>query len=376
MPKGPVPPAFAPAIPNIDYGGRLRVGLRLQNPGSPTKLNDVSQTLTADLYASGQIQKMWRWYVAITADNYGGASGQPSTVSLTLLDAMATFSPIPEFQISAGRMLVMADRYSPGGPWGIDQWFYPGFYPNVAPPALPKSGPIGRDVGVAAWGVPLAGHVKYYVGAYQLQDPTLSPLLSGRLQVSLLSPEPGWFQRTTYYGDRDLVSIGIGGQLQKNGSVMAVQTMAGMTPPPAMLDNYREFNADLIVEKRLGDKGALSLEGAYYNFQGAYQPWKWAAVGSVAYNSPLIEGFGKLRPSFRFQQAEAKQTTATGEAFDPSRIYDAQLTYVIMNWFAHVSLTYRHNDTVYASASAAPPPTAPGHGTGNMIILGVQLWDP
>ena len=85
-----------------------------------------------------------------------------------------------------------------------------------------RRGPAGRDVGVTAWGAPLGGHVKYYLGAYQLQDPTLSPLFSGRVQVSLLSPEPGWFHRTTYYGDRDLVSIGIGGQIQNNGSVMAV----------------------------------------------------------------------------------------------------------------------------------------------------------
>jgi hypothetical protein len=219
--------------------------------------------------------------------------------------------------------------------------------------------------------------VKYYLGAYQLQDPTLSPLISGRLQVSLLSTEPGWFQRTTYYGDRDLISIGVGGQVQKNGSVMtAAAAMMGTTPPPPMMDDYREFNADLIVEKRLGDMGALSVEGAYYNFHGSYQPWRWAAVGGIAYNSPLIEGIGKLRPSVRFQQAEAKQTTSAGEALDPSRIYDLQLTYVVMNWFAHVSLTYRHNDTVYASASAPAPATAPGHGTGNMIIFGVQLWDP
>lgn len=376
-PKGPVAPAFAPTIPNIDFGGRIRAGIRLQNPATPTKLNDVSATLNADLYAGGQIQKMWRWYVSITTDNYGGASGQPSTVSLVLLDAMATFSPLPEFQITAGRMLVMADRYAPGGPWGLDEWFMPGFYPGVAPPALPKAGPIGRDVGVVAWGVPLGGHIKYYLGAYQLQDPVLSPLISGRLQVSLLSQEPGWFQRTTYYGDRDLISIGVGGQVQKNGSVMAAApAMMGMTPPPQMMDDFREFNADLIVEKRLGDKGGLSFEGAYYNFHGSYQPWAWAAVGALAYNSPIIEGIGKLRPSFRFQQAEAKQVTASGEAFDPSRLYDVQLTYVVMNWFAHFSVTYRRNDTVYASASAPAPAMAPAHSTGNMIIFGVQLWDP
>ena len=376
VPKGPVPFAAPPALPNIDVGGRLRSAVRFQGVSDPKSLNDAAATLYADLYASGQINKMWRWLLAITSGEYGGAAGAPSTVNMSVLDAIAGFTPRPEFQIYAGRMLVMADRYAPSGPWSMDQWFYPGFFVGT-PPAVPKAGPAGRDVGVTVWGAPLAGHVKYYLGAYQMQDPTLSPLFSGRVQVSLLSPEPGWFHRTTYYGDRDLVSIGIGGQLQKNGSVMAVPpAMMGMTPPPPLLDDYREFNADLIVEKRFGGLGALSLEGAYYNFQGTYQPWNWSMVASIAYNSPVLPGIGKLRPSFRFQQAQAKQVTAAGESLDPTRVYDVQLTYSVMNWFTHVVLNYRHYDVVYASASGAPPTAAPPHNTGNMIILGVQLWDP
>jgi len=376
VPKGPVPAASPPAMPNIDYGGRLRSALRFQGVSDPSAFNDVAATLYADLYAGGQINRMWRWLLAITSGEYGGTAGAPSTVSMSVLDAMAGFTPVPEFQIYAGRMLVMADRYAPSGPWSLDEWFYPGFFVGT-PPAVPKAGPAGRDVGVTAWGAPLGGHIKYYLGAYQLQDPALSPLFSGRVQVSLLSPEPGWFHRTTYYGDRDLVSIGIGGQMQNNGSVMAMPTaMMGVTPPPAMLDDYREFNADLIVEKRFGDLGALSLEGAYYNFQGTYQPWKWSMVAAIAYNSPVLTGIGKLRPSFRFQQAQAKQVTAAGESFDPTRVYDVQLTYAVMNWFTHVVVNYRHYDVVYASSSAAAPAAAPPHSTGNMIVVGVQLWDP
>jgi hypothetical protein len=371
-----------PAMPNIDYGGRLRSALRFQGVSDPKSFNDVAATLYADLYASGQINRMWRWLVALTSGEYGGAAGQTSTVSAGILDAIAGFTPRPEFQVYAGRLLVMSDRYAPSGPWSLDEWFYPGFFggnlppaAQPAPPATPKGGPAGRDVGVVAWGAPLGGLIKYYLGAYQLQDPTLSPLYSGRVQVSLLSPEPGWFHRTTYYGDRDLVSIGVGGQYQKHGSVMAVP--AGMTPPPApMLDDYSEVNADLIVEKRFGDLGAISLEGAYYHYSGDFQPWKWSMVAAIAYNSPVLAGIGKLRPSFRFQQAQAKQETLGGDSLDPTRVYDVQLTYAVMHWFTHVVVNYRHYDVVYASPSAPAPDAAPAHTTGNMIIVGVQLWDP
>jgi hypothetical protein len=359
-------------MPNIDFGGRLRTAFRFQG-SDPKKLNDVNQTLSAELYASGQVTPMWRWLVVLTTNDAGGAAGQTSTIPVSVLDAIAGFTPIPEFQIYAGRLLVMADRYSPSGPWGLDEWIYPGMFTG-APPALPKSGPSGRDYGVAAWGAPLGGHVKYYAGAYQLQDPTLSPLLSGRLQVSLLSPEPNWFHRTTYYGERDLISIGVGGQYQKNGSVMAAQpAMMGMMAPPPMLDKYSEVNADLIVEKRLGDAGAVSLEGAYYNFQGTYHPWKYSAVAAVAYTSPILAGIGKLRPSFRFQQAQARQVVADGPSLDPTRAYDVQLTYSAMAWFAHVVLNYRHYDVSFASTMNGGNRA----GTeGNMIVLGVQLWDP
>jgi hypothetical protein len=363
-------------MPNIDYGGRLRSAVRFQSLSNPSSLNDVASTLYVDFYASGQINKMWRWLIAMTSGEYGGVPGTPSTVPFSILDAMAGFTPFPEFQIYAGRMLVMADRYAPSGPWSMDEWFYPGFFVGT-PPAVPKAGPAGRDVGVTAWGAPLGGHMKYYLGAYQLQDPALSPLFSGRLQVSLLSPEPHWFQRTTYYGDKDIVSVGIGGQIQNNGSVMTVPApAAGMMAPAPMLADYREFNVDLIAEKRFGNFGGLSLEGAYYNYQGTYQPWKWSMVAAVAYNSPVLEGIGRFRPSFRYQQAQARQVTATGESLDPTRVYDVQLTYSVMAWFAHVVVNYRRYDVVYASPSAAAPAAAPPTSTGNMIIIGVQLWDP
>jgi hypothetical protein len=352
------------------------MGLRFQGVSDPKAFNDVAQTLSADLYASGQVTPMWKWQVVLTTNDYGGTAGATSTVPVSILDAIVGFTPLPEFQIYAGRLLVMADRYAPSGPWGMDEWFYPGLFVGV-PPAVPKGGPSGRDFGAVAWGAPLGGHLKYYLGAYQLQDPTLAPLFSGRVQVSLLSPEPGWFHRTTYYGERDLISIGVGGQMQKNGSVMTVPAaMMGMMPPPPMLDNYREFNADLIAEKRLGDMGALSLEAAYYNFQGDYQPWKWSMVGAVAYTSPVLAGIGRLRPSVRFQQAQARQVTAGGASLDPTRVYDAQLTYSVMGAFAHLVVNYRHYDVVYASPSSPAPAAAPAAVGGNMVVVGVQLWDP
>ena len=154
VPKGPVPPASPPAMPNIDFGGRIRSAVRFQGVSDPKAFNDVAATLYADLYASGQINRMWRWLLAITSGEYGGTAGAPSTVPMSVLDAIVGFTPMPEFQIYAGRLLVMADRYAPSGPWSMDEWFYPGFFVGT-PPAVPKAGPAGprhgrRGLGRAA----------------------------------------------------------------------------------------------------------------------------------------------------------------------------------------------------------------------------------
>ncbi|HEU5075336.1 MAG TPA: hypothetical protein VFU02_14195, partial [Polyangiaceae bacterium] len=291
-PKGPVPPAFPPAIPNVDVGGRLRVGLLLQNPEDPQKVDDVGEAMTADLYASGQIHRYFKWLVAVTT-SYAGTPGASQDATVNLLDAIARFEPIPEFNIYMGRLFVQVDRFTASGPWGMDEFFYPGFFPLVAPPALPKSGSSGRDVGVNVWGAPFDGHFKYYLGAYNLHDPLLNPLLSGRLQVSLLNGEPAFFHRTTYYGTKDIVALGVGAQHQLDGSVERVP----VTDPPTVprTDDYSYATADLTVEKNIGDVGTVSVVGAYSKIYGDFQRWKDFWLVSLGYMLPKPIGFGKVR---------------------------------------------------------------------------------
>src|SRR5688572_31933044 len=61
------------------------------------------------------------WSSDVCSSDLG--SSQEATASL--LDAIARFEPIPEFNIYLGRMFVQADRFTPSGPWGMDEFFYP-----------------------------------------------------------------------------------------------------------------------------------------------------------------------------------------------------------------------------------------------------------
>lgn len=363
-PKGPVPPAFPPAIPNIDVGGRLRAGLLLQNPEEPEKVNDIGETMTADLYASGQIHRYFKWLVSVTT-SYAGTAGTSQDATVNLLDAIARFEPLPEFNIYMGRLFVQVDRFTASGPWGMDEFFYPGFFPLVPAPALPKSGSSGRDVGANIWGAPFAGHFKYYLGVYNLHDPALNPLLSGRLQVSLLNGEPAFFHRTTYYGTKDIIALGAGAQYQVDGSVERVP----VTDPPTIprTDDYSFATVDLTAEKNIGDAGTLSFVGAYSKIYGDFQRWKDFWLVSLGYMLPTPVGFGKVRATVRYQQALDRADGA-----DPSAVIDAQLSYLIAAWFARVSVGYRGGKTFVPATPTTPSDSL----ANNMLYLGVTLADP
>ena len=167
---------------------------------------------------------------------------------------------------------------------------YPGFY-VPGPPVGPKTGAFGRDNGVTAWGHFVGGKAKYYVGAFELNDPAAHPMYIGRLNFCLLGAEPGFYHSSTYYGGQDIVALGLAGQFQKGGS--------GSTAAPADLTNLM---VDLLAEKNLPGTGVLSFEGQYYHFD-SNQDRKQAFYVLGSYLTPNKIGIGKLQPLFRYQQA-------------------------------------------------------------------------
>ncbi|HKP57629.1 MAG TPA: hypothetical protein VJV78_12950 [Polyangiales bacterium] len=379
-PPGPIAPAFPPAIPSIDYGARMRIALKLQDPMKQESMNDLGMQVDSDIYMSGAIHRMFKWSAGVTI-SYSGAPGASAPATVAPLDVIARFEPIPEFNIYMGRMIVVADRFTPSGPWGMDEFFYVGMVGpyGLSAAALQKSGPTGRDLGVNIWGALMGGHVKYYLGAYQFQDPRFNPLLSGRLQVSLLNPEPAFYQRTTYFGTKDFVSIGVGGQYQKAcepgfqcgsvGPAMPPAMMGGM-PGPNFTDDFTFFTADLVLDKNIGDSGTISLYGAYSMFGGDYNKWENYWVASLGYMLPKPIGIGKIRFNARYQRAQDH----IPEDADASSILDFQISYNIMPWFARIQLGFRRSE-MYAPANAAT--MAPAQlVAGNQIYLGVTLADP
>ncbi len=364
VPAEPVDP-MAEKYKHIDVGVWFRVGAALQKSEDPKKLSGFGTGGYAELHFSNQMRKSLLWTANFAAaygapdggsfvsPGFGGPAGVTGTVNV--LDLIAQYEPDDAFHLWVGRMLVASDRSNFSGPWFMAPWIYPLFLgPQGAPFAIvgPQEGPNGRNDGATAWGQFQGGLLKYYLGAYRVFDDASpidgsgtvrqKPLFSGRLNLSLLNPEPGYYSSSTYYG-MDILAIGVGGQYSKNQDVTATG-----------LKDYGMFNADILFEKNLGASGVFDAEGAFYKYAGDGEPLSWSHFVLASYLTPDTGVLGKLQPLVRLQQAIVRNDGPTVTQID------AQVTDVIDSYATRVTLGFTH-----AGVEDGPK--------SNAVFAGVQI---
>ena len=316
-----------------------RVGGRLQSYRNPKKMNHVSEDGDLELHFDGNVTDeigISANGAAVFGPNGGGGEIQGS---FAILDLIARFDIDDAFHIWGGRMLVPSDRANFSGTWFEAPWYYPGTF-SAHGFVGPHEGPYGRNDGATIWGQAAGGLFKYYVGAFDLFKNTGAALWTARLNLSLLNPEPGYYHSSTYYG-KDIFAIGVGAQMQKDGSVHA-----------AGVDDFQLINADVLFEKAVGT-GAFDVEGAIYGYGGKGEPFKMSYLALASYLLPDKIGPGKLQPLVRLQQAKARAT----DKMDTS--VEVQLGYPIALYDARLAVGYQHTDN-----SGVP---------GNGIYLGAQI---
>jgi hypothetical protein len=353
------PPPPKPEL--VHMGVAVRAGVRFQGVKDQSKLNDQSID-TADINPrfNGSLHKYINW----SASLYAVAQSTPGVIpptggTITLLDLIAQFDLHDAFHLWLGRMLVPSDRSNFSGPYFMSAWNYPGIYavPGKGFAVVaPKSDYLGRSVGGTAWGQFGGGLLKYYMGAYQLDQPGQSPLFSGRLNLSLLNPEPGYYNGSTYYGTKNIVAIGVGAQAQNNGSARPIiDPVTGMTTGMETKSFY-EINADLLAEYNVAG-GTLTGEAAFYKFSGfapvAPVDYSYFVLGS--YMLPFVVGGGRFQPLLRYQ-ATAKPDMS---------IMDAFVSYVLAGPFLRIHAGYQRTDM--------GPDGMGGKIVGNAIQVGVQI---
>jgi hypothetical protein len=293
--------------------------------------------------------------------------GPPILFEARALDLVAQLDFMDEFHLWGGRMLTPSDRSNFSGPWFMSPWDYPGVY-SVPGQGFSYIGPrgteeVGREVGVVAWGDINKGKFKYYGGVMDLDNaPTNTPLYTGRVAYAFIGDEPGFYGSSTYYGAKDIVALGVAAQYQKRFNFAGAQ------------DDLLEINADLLAEFNVGGAGTISVEGAYYHVDSGktagVMPFDDAFFAVLSFLTPAV-GPGKIQPLLRYQRSmggvniPAADGTLTDEGPD-KWIGEAQVNYVMKDYFAKLHLGFAHTDL------GRPVDGAP-RTVGNSLQFGFQI---
>src|SRR3989442_14073944 len=162
---------------------------------------------------------------------------------VTVLDAVARFEVSDQFNVWVGRCLPPSDRANLYGPYYAHHWatFTDGVqdgYPFVS---------AGRDNGALYWGQ--FGKVKVSAGGFDGTSATGSATLigAGRIQIDFWDPEGGYYLNGTYYGDKNLLAVGVAGHTQ--GS------------------DKSAYSADFLLERKLAGAGAFSVEAEWAGYK-------------------------------------------------------------------------------------------------------------
>jgi len=331
---------------SFSIGAGLRTSLNIVEDGAPNG-DDNLKKISVDnirLYTSGQVYEKIK--LEFNTEHSGG--------DVQILDVVAKLEFTDLFNIWAGRFLPPSDRSNLDGPYYLNTWAFPlvQAYPAIF---------AGRDNGLAIWGQVGGGQFKYQVGAFEGRDgvgtsnPKDNLLYAARLTYNFWDPEPGYYNSSTYYGAKDVLAIGLVLMSQNDGAGTA--TTSG---------NFRGWNIDVLMEKKLGSVGVVNLEGAYYNYDlddvadASYLTQGNAYFVLASYLLPNKIGIGQLQPNIRYQSFDRDNSNGGINTGDRTR-FEAGMNYIIDGHNARVTLLFANDEDKGANTSA------------NSMLLGLQL---
>jgi hypothetical protein len=329
-----LPAAAQTAIPPVSVGAGVQTSFVHTSPdaGSST---DVFALNSVRLYVSGTAAPKTKFMFNTEYDGPGN--------HLTVLDAAAQFELSPQVNIWAGRFLPPSDRANLYGPYYSNEWavYTDGLqdgYPFVA---------TGRDNGVMYWGQ--FDKVKVSAGAFDGTSATgdKTVLGAGRVQVDFWDPEGGYYLNGTYYGAKNLLALGVAGQVQ--GS------------------DKSAWSADLLLEKKVPGGGAFTIESEYakYSKLGGYNSRYAASDGAYGLASflfpPAMGLTGKFQVMGKFAKASfAKGLAAVDKDYD-QKTTELNFNYVLKDFNARIMLFYK--DTRFSAIQI----------NNKQVGLGIQL---
>jgi hypothetical protein len=242
---------------------------------------------------------------------------------IRIIDAVAQFAfDGGKHNIWVGRFLPPSDRANLYGPYYASNW---AVYQDGVQDGYPFE-TEGRDDGVAYWGQ--YGKVKASFGVFDVSGLTTNDndvLAAGRVQVDFWDSEDGYYLNGTYYGEKDLLAVGVAAQTADAGDA---------------------YSVDFLLEKKLGNSGVITVESEWANYDGlgGYPsptglPYEkedgFYVLG--AYLFPGEAGPGKFQVLAKF--GTATYDYLVGEDVDQDTM-EFNLNYIIKSFNARMSLYY------------------------------------
>ena len=314
-------PVLAQTAPAVSLGAGLQTSFAATTPkGGDTTASFVVNS--ARLYVSGPVTKQITF---MFNTEYNGA-----TSNIGVIDAVARISTSAKMNIWFGRFLPPSDRANLYGPYYSHHW---AVYTDSVQDGYPFIFQ-GRANGAMYWGQ--FGKVKLSGGAFDgaslqtLATPDDTVLVAGRAQVDFWDAEDGYYLNGTYYGDKNLLAIGVAGQQQ--GS------------------DKSAFNVDFLLERKVSGGGAYTVEAEWVkydllsNYTVRYSDHDGGYVLG-AFLFPQMAGPGRFEVLGKWAEARFRSGLTILDPDYNQKTTEIDLNYVIKQFNARVMIFYK--DTRY-----------------------------
>jgi hypothetical protein len=179
-----------------------------------------------------------------------------------------------------------------------------------------------------------------------------------RVVANLLDPEAGYYNASTYYGEKNIAAIGFS----------LIDQADAMFSAGGRVGTFFSWNIDLLLENKMTAYGSGTFEAVYYRYDvGGDVAQDVAGNAYMLFAGWLLpqqvgcEGFcGRFRPYARWQHYNRFDFAVAAANADPKEEWDVGTQFVIKGHNARIDAFYGHQEL-------------DGGGHDNLFRLGVQL---